>query len=88
VPARADALFEPIDDRRRVADDLASVDEHRDEMLAAHRLDGRAVIRVDVDPLDRDRFVPGGERDPLDVGREGNAVDANQIQFFRLKNTI
>ena len=81
-----DALFEPIDDRRRVADDLASVDEYRDETLAAHCFNRRAVIRVDVDPLDFDRLVPGGERDSLDIGREGNAVDANQIQFFRLKN--
>lgn len=83
-----DALLEPIDDRRRVADYLHSVDEHRDEALAAHSLDGRAVIRVDVDPLDLDRLVPGGERDPLDVRREGNSVDANQIQRFRLKNQI
>lgn len=81
-----DALLEPIDDHRRVAQDLIPVDEHRDETLAAHILDGRAVIRVDVDPLDLDRLVPGCERDPLDIGREGNSVDANQIQFFRLKN--
>ena len=81
-----DAPLEPIDDRRRVADDLASVDKHRDETLTAHSLNERPVIRVDLDPLDLDRLVPGGERDPLDVGREGNAVDANQIQFFRLKN--
>ena len=78
--------LEPIDDRRRVADDLRSVDEHRDERLAAHGLDGRAVTRVDVDPLDLDRLVPRGKRDPLDIGRERNSVDADQIQFFRLKN--
>ena len=49
-------------------------------------LDGRAVVRVDVDPLDREALVAGGKRDPLDVGRERNPVDADQIQCFRLKN--
>ena len=83
-----DALLEPVDDDRRIADDLVSVDQHRDERLTAQSLNRRAVVRVDVDPLDLDRLVPGGERYPLDVGREGNAVDANQIQRFRLKNQI
>ncbi len=80
--------LQPRENAWGVRDDLVAVDEHRDEPLAAHRLDGRAVIRVDVDPLDCDRLVSGCERDPLDVGREGNSVDADQIQLFRLKNTI
>jgi hypothetical protein len=57
-------------------------------VLAAHSLDRRAVIRVDVDPLDLDRLVPGCERDPLDIGREGNSIDADQIQFFRDAITV
>ena len=65
-----------------------SVDQYRDKPLAAHSLDGRTVARVDVDPLDLDRLVPGGQCDPLDIGRERDSVDANQIQFFRLKNQI
>ncbi len=80
------APLEPLDDRRRVADDLDAVDEYRDERLAADVLDGRAVVRIDVDPLDGDGLVPGSERDPLDIRRERNPVDADQIQFFRLKN--
>jgi hypothetical protein len=38
-------------------------------------------MRVDIDPLDLDRLVPGRERDPLDIRREGNSIDADQIQF-------
>ena len=46
------------------------------ERLPAHRLDRRAVERVDVDPLDLDALVAGGERDALDVRRERDPVDA------------
>jgi hypothetical protein len=70
------ALFEQRDNRRRVADDLVAVDEHRHERLAAHRLDRRSVGGIDVDPLDRETFVPRRERDTLDIGRERDSVHA------------
>ena len=61
-------------------------DEHRHERLAAHRLDRGAVERVDVDPVDRDALVPCDERHALDVRRERDPVDADQIQFRRLNH--
>ena len=78
------ARFEPLEDRGRVRDDLAVPgDEHRDEPLPTHRLDRRPVVWVDVDPLDLEALVPDGERDALDVGRERDPVDADQIHFAR-----
>ena len=44
------------------------------------------VVGIDVDPLDRDALVAGGERDALDVRRERDPVDADQIHFLRRKN--
>jgi hypothetical protein len=43
--------------------------------VSADLLDRRAVARVDVDPFDLDALVSGGQRDPLDVRRERDAVD-------------
>ena len=72
------ARLEPFEDRGRVGDDLAVLrDEEGDEPLPAHRLDRRAVVRVDVDPLDIEALVPDRERDALDVRREGDPVDAH-----------
>ena len=70
------APLEPLDDGRRVAENLVAVDEHRHERLPAHRLDRGAVARIDVDPLELDALVAGCERDALDVRRERNPVDA------------
>jgi hypothetical protein len=54
------------------------VHEHGNERLATDRDDGAAIVGGDVDPLDRDALVPCGERDPLDVGGEGDPVDLHQ----------
>ena len=71
--------LEPAQDRPRVGQHLAVVElEDRDEVLAAQRPDGRAVVRVDVDPLDRQALVAEGERDALDVRRVGDAEDAHR----------
>jgi hypothetical protein len=70
------ALLQQRDDRRRVGDDLVTVDEYRHQGLAAHRLDGRPVGGIDVDPFDLEALVPCGEGDALDVRRERDAKNA------------
>ena len=72
-------LLEPGEDPRRVEEDLPVRLDHGDEVLAGDGAHGRAVGRIDVDPLDGDALVPGRERDALDVGGERDAVDADQI---------
>ena len=81
-------FFEPLENLRRVGEHEPVGFEHRHPSLSTDRLDVRAVVRVNVDPFDLDALVARGERDPLDVRREGDPVDADQIQFFRLKNQI
>jgi len=44
----------------------------------SYGLIARAVERVDVDPLDLETLVAGGERNTLDVRGEGDAVDAQR----------
>ena len=70
------AALEPVDDRGRVAHHLVAVDDDRYERLAAHRLDGRAVEWVDVDPFELEALVAGGERDAFDVRGVRDPVDA------------
>ena len=70
--------LQPLENARGVGDDLVAVDEHRHEPLAAHRLDRRPVVRVDVDPFELDTLVARGERDALDVRRERDPVDARR----------
>ena len=76
------AVVRSDEDRRRVGDDFAVLrDEDGNQPLPAHRLDRRAVARVDVDPSDLEALVPGGERDAFDVGGERDPVDPDQIHL-------
>ena len=69
-----------LDDAHRVGDDLAVVGlHHRHEVLAGELDDGRAVVGVDVDPVDGDRLVGEGQRHPLHVGGVRDPVDAHQL---------
>ena len=49
--------------------------EHRDQLLAGHATTG-PVGRVDLDPCDVQPLVRQRQRDPLDVRRKRDAMDA------------
>ena len=62
-------------------DDLAVLrDEHGDELLPADLADRRAVVQVDLDPLDLDALEGERERDTLDVRRERDAQHADRCR--------
>lgn len=68
--------LEPLDDPHRVDDDLAVELGDRNQVLATQRTDLAAIRMVVIYPFDREALVGGGEGDTLDVGREGDPVDA------------
>src|SRR5438093_1086796 len=63
---------------------LVVVDQDRHEGLAADLLDGGAVVRVDVDPLELDSLVPRRERDAFDVRGKRDPVDAKGDALQRI----
>ena len=78
-----EAVLEVMQDARGVGDDVVAIDEHRDELLAAHRAQRGAVGRVERDRLHLDALVREGERDALDVGGVGDAVEAEHVAVER-----
>jgi hypothetical protein len=69
-------VLEPAQDDRRVGDDRVGGLENRNEILATQCPQRGAITGIDLHPVRLDALVRQGERDPLDVRRERDPVNA------------